>query len=102
MHAEMKTFSERNPLIIGALGAAAVTGIVLAALEYDKLPIVNQDKEYSAYFADAGGLYSGASVEVSGLPVGKVSSIQLAGPRVLVKFNVDKKDRKSTRLNSSH
>ena len=91
MHAEMKTFSERNPLIIGALGAAAVTGIVLAALEYDKLPIVNQDKEYSAYFADAGGLHTGASVDVSGFPAGKVSSMELDGARVLVTFSVDRK-----------
>jgi phospholipid/cholesterol/gamma-HCH transport system substrate-binding protein len=85
----MKPFSERNPVIIGAIGAAVVGGVVLAALQYDKLPFVNQEREYSAYFAEAGGLRSGAAVQVSGLRVGEVSGIQLDGAQVLVTFKVD-------------
>ena len=84
----MKSFSERNPLVVGAIGVVAVAGIVLAALQYQKLPFLNQGKNCSAYFADAGGLKDGAAVEVSGYPVGKVSSIELDGPGVLVKFKV--------------
>ena len=87
----MKTFSERNPLIIGTVGVAALVGLVLAALNYQKLPFLNQAKDYSAYFADAGGLHTGAAVDISGFPAGKVSSIELDGSRVLVKFSVDKK-----------
>jgi len=86
----MKSFSERNPLLIGAVGIAAVVAIVLAALNYQKLPLLNQGNDYSAYFADAGGLFTGAGVEVSGYAVGKVSSIELDGPRVLVKFRIAK------------
>jgi phospholipid/cholesterol/gamma-HCH transport system substrate-binding protein len=86
----MKTFSERSPLVIGAVGVAAVLTLVLGALNYQKLPFVNQTNEYSAYFADAGGLHTGASVDVSGFPVGKVSSIELEGPGVLVTFSLDK------------
>ena len=86
----MKSFSERNPTIIGAVGLVALTGVVLAALNYQKLPFLNHGKSVSAYFADAGGLRTGNGVEVSGYPVGKVSSIELDGPGVLVKFNVGK------------
>jgi phospholipid/cholesterol/gamma-HCH transport system substrate-binding protein len=86
----MKSFSERNPMIIGAVGIAAVVAIALAALNYQKLPFLNQGNDYSAYFADAGGLFNGAGVEVSGYPAGKVSGIQLDGPHVLVKFRIDK------------
>ncbi|HJR30824.1 MAG TPA: MCE family protein, partial [Pseudomonas sp.] len=60
-----------------------------AALNYDKLPLINNTKEYSAYFAEAGGLIPGAAVQVSGLRVGQVESLDLDGPRVLVKFNID-------------
>jgi phospholipid/cholesterol/gamma-HCH transport system substrate-binding protein len=88
VHAEVKTFSERDPVIIGAIGAAIVAVLVTAALQYQKLPFLTQTKEYSAYFADAGGLFTGAGVEVSGYPVGKVSSIGLDGARVLVKFTI--------------
>jgi phospholipid/cholesterol/gamma-HCH transport system substrate-binding protein len=86
----MKTFSERNPMIIGTVGVTAVVAIVLAALNYQKLPFINPGNDYSAYFADAGGLYNGAGVEVSGYTAGKVSDIELDGPHVLVKFRIDK------------
>ncbi|HKI43312.1 MAG TPA: virulence factor Mce family protein [Mycobacterium sp.] len=86
----MKPFSERNPLILGTVGILAVTGFVVAALQYQKLPFFNQGTDVSAYFADAGGLRTGNGVEVSGYPVGKVSSIELDGPGVLVKFKVGK------------
>ena len=86
----MKLFSERNPMVIGAVGLTAVTVLVLAALEWQKLPFLNQGTTVSAYFADAGGLRTGNGVEVSGFPVGKVSSIDLDGPGVLVKFKVAK------------
>jgi phospholipid/cholesterol/gamma-HCH transport system substrate-binding protein len=86
----MKTFSERNPVVIGLIGITAVVAIALAALNYQKLPFFSQGKTYSAEFADAGGLFTGAAVEVSGYPAGKVSNIELDGSRVFVKFWLDK------------
>lgn len=84
----MKSFSERNPMIIGAVGLGATAVLVLAALQYDKLPFFSDGKTYSAYFAEAGGLRSNANVQVSGYRVGQVSSIKLDGPKVLVTFKV--------------
>ncbi|WP_202377007.1 MCE family protein [Mycobacterium paraintracellulare] len=86
----MKTFSERNPVFIGFIGVTAIVAVALGALNYQKLPFLNQGKTYSAEFADAGGLFTGAAVEVSGFPSGKVSSIELDGNRVHVTFWVDK------------
>ena len=85
----MKSFEERNLLTIGAIGVGALAAIVLASFNYHKLPVFNHHKNYSAYFAEAGGLFSGAAVQVSGFQVGQVDSISLDGPRVLVKFTVD-------------
>jgi len=85
----MKSFSERNPLVLCAVGVAVVIGAVAAALNYDKLPFFNQNHHYSAYFAEAGGLIPGAAVQVSGYEVGRVESIALRGARVLVTFNVN-------------
>lgn len=89
MRAEMKTFSERNPFVIGAVGVVLTLAVMWLSLNFTKLPIINQVKEYSAYFAEAGGLGGGDPVEVSGMRVGDVSSVQLNGRRVLVKFKVD-------------
>jgi phospholipid/cholesterol/gamma-HCH transport system substrate-binding protein len=84
----MKSFAERSNLVIGAIGAAVAAAVVAGALEYDKLPFIHPVNHFSAYFSEASGLPSGAPVEVSGFRVGKVSSVDLDGPRVIVKFEV--------------
>lgn len=81
-------FSERNPLALGAIGILLILVLVAAALGNQRLPFLNDNKSYTAYFADAGGLYEGAIVEVSGYPVGKVSDIALDSTGVLVAFTV--------------
>ena len=34
----MKPFTERNPFVMGAIGLALTVGIMLLALNYDKIP----------------------------------------------------------------
>lgn len=85
-----KGSSERNPLLLGAVGIVLILVTVAAALGNQRLPFINQNAKYTAYFADAGGLFEGAIVQVSGYPVGKVSSIALDDTGVLVSFTVPK------------
>ena len=101
MCAEVKPFSERNLFVIGAIGLAVTVAIILGAVNYDKLPFFNQGKQYSAYFAEAGGLANAAAVQVSGFEVGKVESIELDGQRVLIKFTVDKDIRLGDRTEAA-
>lgn len=86
----MKRFSERNPAVIGMIGVGLTAAITAGALQYKELPFVNSDREYSAYFAEAGGLKTGAAVQVAGLRVGAVDGIDLDGARVRITFKVDK------------
>ncbi|MCA4761219.1 MCE family protein [Mycobacterium sp. SMC-2] len=97
----MKTFSERNPFIVGAIGLGVVFALMLLSLNYDKLLFFNRDKTYSAYFAEAGGLMAGNHVQVSGYRVGQVSSVELDGPRVLVKFEVARNVRLGDRTEAA-
>ena len=92
---------DRNPVIVGAVGIALTAAVVVAATQYDKLPIVNSTKTYSAYFAEAGGLSAGAPVQVAGSPVGKVSDVSLDGARVLISFTVDKSIRLGDRTEAA-
>ncbi|OBG26557.1 mammalian cell entry protein [Mycobacterium sp. E3198] len=101
MHAAMKYFSERNPVAVGAVGVVVVAGLVGASLTYSKLPLFNDDRDYSAYFAEAGGLLTGTAVQVSGFKAGKVNSVSLDGPRVLVTFEVDKHIRLGDRTEAA-
>lgn len=89
MRPEMKSFSERNSMVIGVIGLAVVAAIVAGALQYKKLPFFASGVRHSAYFAEASGLQTGAPVQVAGYKVGEVSSIALDGPRVLVEFDVE-------------
>ncbi|KAA0120653.1 MCE family protein [Mycolicibacterium sp. P9-22] len=84
----MKPFNERNPLIVGAIGITVIAAVAVGALNYDRLPLVNSDTTYSAYFAEAGGLKPGSPVQVAGYRVGSVTSIDLDGNRVLVDFKI--------------
>ncbi|MGV0714268.1 MCE family protein [Mycolicibacterium sp. XJ662] len=85
----MTRFTERNPYTVGAIGITLTAAAALITLNYDKLPFFHTGKTYEAYFTEAGGLKPGSTVAVSGYDVGKVSSIELEGPGVLVKFHID-------------
>lgn len=89
----MKSFAERNLLLVGTVGILTAAGVVGGALQYQKLPFFDQGTSVCAYFADVGGLRTGNTVEVSGYPVGKVSSIELDEPGARVTFKVDKNIR---------
>ena len=98
MHTEMTRFTferptikplaERNRFVVGLVGIALVVAAVIAAFSYDKIPFIKGTSDYSAYFADAGGIKSGSDVRVSGLSVGRVSDVRLDGTKVLVDFTV--------------
>src|SRR5262245_25217284 len=83
----MKSFSERNPMVIGVVGLAVTAGVVFVGLQFKNL-VVNTGKSYSAYFADAGALRPGAKVQVSGAEVGEVSGVELDGSKARVTFKV--------------
>jgi phospholipid/cholesterol/gamma-HCH transport system substrate-binding protein len=84
---------ERNPLRTGIIGIFVVIAVVLVSFGYNKLPFWPQGKQYEAYFSDAGGISPGNAVNVSGIKVGQVSSVGLAGDVAKVTFTVDRKIR---------
>jgi phospholipid/cholesterol/gamma-HCH transport system substrate-binding protein len=84
----MKPFSERNSVVLGLIGAVVLAALVIAALQFKSLPFFSRGTPYSAYFADAGGLKTGAAVQVAGFKVGEVSSITLVDSHALVTFSV--------------
>jgi phospholipid/cholesterol/gamma-HCH transport system substrate-binding protein len=86
---QMKSFSERNPILVGAVGVTLTAAVVLISLNYHSLPFVNGQKSYSALFTEAGGIAPGSAVQVSGYAVGSVSSVSLEGSHVLVQFKLD-------------
>ncbi|MBY6414687.1 MCE family protein [Rhodococcus sp. BP-252] len=78
----------RNPVQIGMIGIVLAVCVVVATLQYDRLPFLSGGTRFSALFTDAGGLMVGDDVTVSGVTVGKVDDIALAGQEVRVGFTV--------------
>lgn len=79
-----------NPLRTGILGIFVVACLVLVSFGYSGLPWYPQGRGYEAYFSDAGGISPGNDVAVSGIKVGKVTSVSLAGAQAKVGFTVDR------------
>ena len=79
-----------NPLRTGIFGIALVACLVLVSFGYTQLPFLPQGKPYEAYFTDAGGISPGNDVNVSGIRVGKVTGVELAGDAAKVTFTVDR------------
>ena len=81
---------ESNPLRTGIFGIALVGCLVLVSFGYTSLPFWPQGKPYEAYFTDAGGISPGNDVNVSGITVGKVTEVALAGDTAKVTFTVNR------------
>ena len=84
---------EGNPVRTGIFGIVLVACLVLVSFGYTSLPFWPQGKNYQAFFTDAGGITPGNDVNVSGIKVGKVSSVELAGESAKVTFTVDRNVR---------
>jgi phospholipid/cholesterol/gamma-HCH transport system substrate-binding protein len=78
----------RNFAHVGIIGIVLAVCIVLATLQYDRLPFLSSGTNYSALFEDAGGLMVGDAVTVAGIAVGKVDDISLSEQEVRVEFTV--------------
>ncbi|TIC89326.1 MCE family protein [Nocardioides sp. GY 10113] len=84
----MKPFQERNPVIVGAISIAVLALVVLAALRAQDLPLIGGGDTYYAEFSEAGGLKVDDEVRISGVRVGRVDSVELAGDVVRVGFKI--------------
>ncbi|MBX5487752.1 MAG: MCE family protein [Mycolicibacterium hassiacum] len=79
---------ESNPLRTGIFGIFLVACLVLVSFGYTGLPFWPQGKPYEAYFSDAGGISPGNEVNISGITVGRVTGVELAGALAKVTFTV--------------
>lgn len=83
-----RSFSNRNPTVIGAIGLVVIAALLWAAFNASKLPIIGGGTVYSAAFSEAAGLRANDEVRVAGVKVGTVTSVGLEGDHVKVKFRV--------------
>jgi phospholipid/cholesterol/gamma-HCH transport system substrate-binding protein len=69
----VKRFSERNQVVTAVVGSVLLVIVALGAINFSKLPLINDHTGYGAAFADSAGLAQGDPVSVAGVDVGTVS-----------------------------
>lgn len=84
----MRRYTEAQIVRIGVISVVIAALLMAAALNLQKFPGF-RGVEYKAEFADASGLHKGNMVQVAGIRVGRVKSIDLAGDHVVVHFTTD-------------
>ena len=84
----MKPLKQRNQAAVGAVTLVLILLVTAVTYFSDSLPMFGNGTTYSAYFAEAAGLAADNEVEVAGVKVGQVTSVELGHKQVLVKFRV--------------
>jgi phospholipid/cholesterol/gamma-HCH transport system substrate-binding protein len=74
-----RSFSSRNPTVIGAIGLVIIGVLLWAAFNAQKLPIIGGGTQYSAIFSESSGLLPDDEVRIAGVKVGVVSGVGLTG-----------------------
>lgn len=82
----MKTFAERNPIVIAVVGLLTLAVVLTATFFAEDLPVIGGGTTYQARFEESGGLREGNEVRVAGVKVGKVTDVTLEGRVVVVRF----------------
>ena len=84
----MRRYTEQQVVRIGVIAVVIAVLAMAAALNLQKFPGF-RGVSYQAEITDASGLRKGNMVQVAGIRVGRVGSIDLKGDHVLVHFSVD-------------
>lgn len=85
----MRKFSEFNQVKVGVVGLIVLALLLGVAVNSGRIKALLLGSNYSAEFAEAGGLQTDDEVMISGFKVGTVKSIDLEGDHVLVEFATD-------------
>ncbi len=84
-----KSFSERNPYIIGSIALAIILVFTAGALFLQGGTLFTSTFQTSAAFPNTAGINSGDPIVVAGIKVGKVGSAKLDGNQVRVALNIN-------------
>lgn len=93
------SYTKNRYLWQGLIAAAAVALLLLGSSVLSQLRL--GDKSVTAEFAQAAGVRPGATVDVSGIEVGEVRSVRLAGDKVEIVMKISRDIRLATDARAS-
>jgi phospholipid/cholesterol/gamma-HCH transport system substrate-binding protein len=84
----MKSFTERNPKIIGLIGVS-IMAVIAAAAIFLNHSLFSSGYPISAQFSSAAGISKGTDVLLAGVNVGSVSSVNVVGNHVVADLTIN-------------
>lgn len=84
----MRSFTERNPKLIG-LGAVAVMAAIVLTVIVANRSVFASTYPVEARFSDAAGIAKGTKVVLAGVPIGSVGGVHLDGNAVVATLNIN-------------
>jgi phospholipid/cholesterol/gamma-HCH transport system substrate-binding protein len=84
----VRALTEFNRGRVGLMGAMVTLLAVGVAQSFTSVPMVFATPTYYAQFADTGGISAGDKVEIAGVNVGLVRSLEISGDKVLIGFSL--------------
>jgi phospholipid/cholesterol/gamma-HCH transport system substrate-binding protein len=84
----MKAYDDQSAAKIGLVALMVAALVLTAAMNIQRFPGL-RGTDYAAEFSDASGLRSGNMVQIAGIRVGRVTSIEIEDGHVLVEFELD-------------
>jgi phospholipid/cholesterol/gamma-HCH transport system substrate-binding protein len=84
----MRTLTEFNRGRVGLMGVVVTLLAVGVGQSFTSVPMLFATPTYYAQFADTGGISMGDKVEIAGVNVGLVRSLEIRGNKVLIGFSL--------------
>jgi phospholipid/cholesterol/gamma-HCH transport system substrate-binding protein len=84
----MRTLTEFNRGRVGLMGAIVTLLTVGVGQSFTSVPMLFATPTYYAQFADTGGISAGDRVEIAGVNVGLVRSLEIRGDKVAIGFSL--------------
>ena len=84
----MRALTEFNRGRVGLMGAIVSLLAVGVGQSFTSVPMLFATPTYYAQFADTGGISAGDKVEIAGVNVGLVRSLEIRGDKVLIGFSL--------------
>lgn len=84
----MKSFTERSPMVIGAVVIVVIAGATVGSLALNSNVFADR-YTVTARFPDAAGVAPGDAVRVAGIKVGDVAGVEVGGDQVAVRLELD-------------
>ncbi|QGK70350.1 MCE family protein [Allosaccharopolyspora coralli] len=81
--------AQRNQAAVGVVTVVLISLVATLAFFARELPIIGNGETYSANFSESAGLIPGNQVQIAGIKVGEVKSVELDGAKILAEFTVD-------------